>query len=374
MMVRAFCCFTLVIAGAACSASGQSTSGPGPGGASSSSGSGTSSSTGGSGGGGSLFDAGTISDAEAGLDPDAACGAVVVDAVTTPADIYLTVDKSSSMAGNKWTSAVAGLGAFVNDPASAGVAVALNFFPLDNNPTCDQFAYKPPVVPYGPLPANGSAINTALAAAMPNGFNSPIYPALGGAILASIEDAQNNAGHTASVLLVTDGQPDGPASMCGSVNPNDPAVVAQLAATGLSKGIKTFVIGLPGVNQAAANQIAAAGGTTKAILVTATNVEAEFQNALAQVRGEALPCEYALPDSVSNGTVDYQHVNVEITPVGGSPTIIPQDPSCNDMGWKYDDATHPTTILFCPNTCKAVKANVGGKVQILLGCKTVTPA
>jgi hypothetical protein len=147
----------------------------------------------------------------------------------------------------------------------------------------------------------------------------------------------------------------------------------MLAATGLSKGIKTFVIGLPGVNQTFANQVAAAGGTTKAIIVGITNVEVEFQNALAQVKGEALPCDYDLPDEVTMGTVDYQHVNVELTPTGGSTDILPQDPTCADMGWKYDDAANPKKIVFCPNSCKAVKADAGGKVQILLGCKTVTP-
>ncbi|MFT3772635.1 MAG: VWA domain-containing protein [Minicystis sp.] len=372
MQLRALPGVAFALAAAACSAGSQVTSSSGTGGATTSGSVANSSSSGV--GGGSLFDSGPLTDAEAGLDPDAACGLVTVDAKATPADIYITVDKSSSLAGNKWTAAVNGLGAFVNDSASTGIVVALNFFPLDNNPTCDQFAYKPPVVPYGPLPANATPITSALAAAMPNGFNSPMYPALGGAILASIEDAQNNPGHTASVLLVTDGQPDGPSTSCGSANPNDPAAVAQLAATGLSKGVKTFVIGLPGVNQAVANQIAAAGGTSKAILVASTNVQTEFQNALAQVRGEALPCEYDLPDQVTMGDVDFQHVNVELTPTGQSTAILPQDPSCKDMGWKYDDPSHPTKIIFCPNTCQSVKADLGGKVQILLGCKTVTPA
>lgn len=322
-----------------------------------------------------MFDAGQPDpDAgEAGIDPDAACGLLTVDAKATPADIYITVDKSSSMVGTKWMAATSGLTAFVNDSASDGLIVALNFFPLDNNPTCDQFAYKPPVVPYGVLPGNAANVGAALAAAMPTGFNTPMYPALGGAILASLEEVANNPGHTASVLLVTDGLPDGPSSTCGGVDPNDPAAVAGLAAVGLSKGVRTFVIGLPGVNQAIANQIAAAGGTTKAILVAATNPQAEFQTALAQVRGDALPCEYDLPDEVAQGNVDYGLVNVELTPTGQPLTTLPQDPSCADMGWKYDDATHPTKIEFCPNTCAAVKADLGGKVQILLGCKTVTP-
>src|SRR5262249_41145545 len=149
-------------------------------------------------------------------------------------------------------------------------------------------------------------------AQMPDGFSSPVYPALGGAILAGIEEAQNNPGDAAAVLLVTDGQPDGPSTSCGGVDPNDPAAIAMLAMAGANYNppVKTFVVGLPGVNVSIANQIAAAGGTGSAILVTVTNIQVEFQNALAKVRGQALPCEYDIPAEVMGGQVDPQHVNV----------------------------------------------------------------
>lgn len=371
MRVRGFVLGSLGLAlmgsGACAATSGGSHTGAGAG----ANGTGGQGASGGAGGQGvHFFDAGHT-DGEAGLDPDAACGFWSVDAKTTPAAVYIAVGKNNSMTGTKWNGAVAGLKAFVADPASTGLGVALNFFPLDNNPTCDQFAYEPPVVPFGVLPTNAAALDQALTATMPNGFSTPIYPALGGAILASLQQVQNNPGSTASTLLVTDGQPVGPATTCGSVNPDDPQVIADLAATGAGMGIKTFVIGLPGVNQAIANKIAAAGGTTSAILVTITNVQAEFQQALAQVRGSALPCTYELPAAVAMGQIDINHVNVQLTPNGGSPSILPQDPACKGMGWKYDNAAKPTAIVFCPATCTAVKASVGGNVQIALGCATV---
>jgi len=327
--------------------------------------------SGNSGSGGSLFDASTP---DAPPDPDAACGLITVDAQTTPLDLYITVDTSSSMFGTKWNGATAGLKAFLADPASAGVRVAINFFPLANNPTCDQFAYETPAAPYGLLPGNAAAVGAAIDAAMPDGFSSPIYPALGGAILASIQEAQNNPGDAAAVLLVTDGQPDGPATTCGSVNPDDPAAVAALAATGLAynPSVKTFMIGLPGVNQTIANQIAAAGGTGSAILVTVTNVQTEFQSALATVRGQALPCTYTIPAQVAGGQVDPGLVNVEVTPAGGATSILPQDPTCATAGWSYDNPTKPTQINLCPKSCTALKALGSAKVQILLGCVTQT--
>jgi hypothetical protein len=357
--------FALTMSAATCSASGSntsvSTSASGTGGDELFATATTTGSTGSSAAGGG----------DAGPDPDAACGLITEQAKSTPLDLYIAFDRSSSMAGNKWDSAKLGLTAFVNDPDSAGIGVALNFFPLENTPTtCNQFEYQPPKVDFAPLPGNAKPITAAMAAASPSGFSTPIYPALGGAILAAKAYAQSNAGHLAAVLLVTDGAPQGPAPMCGSVNPEDPKVIADLAAAGVSYGIKTFVVGLPGVSTAIANQIAVAGGTDSAILVGSFDVQTEFQKALAKVRGEALPCEYQIPDKVEGGDVNPGDVNVLYTPKGGNASVLPQDVKCNDQGWKYDDPVKPTKIIFCPASCQTLKTDFGAKVQILLGCKT----
>ena len=66
---------------------------------------------------------------DVGLDPDAACGAVRVQAQTFPLNLYVMLDKSASMDGPKWNAAKAGLAAFVNDARSSGIRVAINFFP-----------------------------------------------------------------------------------------------------------------------------------------------------------------------------------------------------------------------------------------------------
>jgi hypothetical protein len=285
------------------------------------------------------------------------------------------MDKSSSMVGDKWQSAKTGLSAFVNDPQFAGIRVAIRFFPRDPDatPACDQNAYKEPLVPFGPLPQNAAAIMDAINNESPDGFTTPIYPALGGALLKGIEVAQNSPGETSAVLLITDGQPQGPAPLCGSVNPEDPAVIAGLAAAGAAYDppVLTYVIGLPGVDQGFANQVAAAGGTGAAVLVSATNVAAEFQDALSKVTGDALPCEYEVPAEVEGGQVSFSSVNVLLTLEGGAATTLPQDPACNGAGWRYDNPSAPTRIVLCPETCDAVKAASSAKIQILLGCETV---
>ena len=94
--------------------------------------------------------------------------------------------------------------------------------------------------------------------------------------------------------------------------------------------------------------------------------------ALAKVRGQALPCTYAIPSQVAGGQVDPGLVNVELTPAGGATSTLPQDQTCAKVGWRYDNPTKPTQIDLCPQSCTALKALGSAKVQILLGCVTQT--
>ncbi|WP_437588000.1 vWA domain-containing protein [Sorangium sp. So ce1000] len=315
------------------------------------------------------------------FDPDAACGLVTEEASAVPLNLYIMMDKSSSMRGDdpmvadKWTSAKAGLTAFVNSARFAGVRVALRFFPraADDVPACDQEAYKAPLVPFGPLPENAGAIVAAMEDESPDGASTPIYPALGGALLQGIEVAKNRPGEASAVLLVTDGQPQGPAPQCAGVNPEDPAAIAKLAESGARyrPAVRTFVIGLPGVNQAFANQVAAAGGTDAAVLVGATNIAVEFQDALAKVTGQALPCEVEVPSQVAGGQVAFNDVNVLFGLDGAPQEILPQRPGCDGPGWRYDNPASPTALVLCPDTCEAARSASVAKIQILLGCETV---
>jgi hypothetical protein len=315
------------------------------------------------------------------IDRDAACGIETAQANITPLNLYVMFDKSSSMGpdvtSTKWAGARKGMAAFVNDPASTGLRIALNFFPrpVDGTPSCDSAAYMAPRVAYDLLPANAPKIIAAIDAEQPNGFNTPIYPALGGALRASIDAVKARPGEAGAVVLITDGEPQGPAPLCGSVNPEDPAVIANLAATAF-KGtppIRTFVVGLPGVNVSVANQIAVAGGSGAAVLATdPTKVDDGFRDALALVRGKALSCELNLPSKVIKGEISYALVNVLYSKGSGpTATTLLQDPTCaSGEGWRYNSTTMPTAIVLCPKTCAEVQADPKAKVEILLGCKT----
>lgn len=324
-----------------------------------------------SGSGGGLNDTG-VNDV---IDPDGGCFYTSEQGTATPLHLFIAMDKSSSMLGFKWDAAKAGLTAFVKDQASAGVYVGLKFFPRapDATPACDQKAYSITDTPFAVLPGNAAAIEAALAAATPDGLSTPVYPALGGAILKGIELAQNNPGHTSAVLLVTDGVPQGPAATCQGVDPTLTSEIAKLAATGLAFNppVSTYVIGLPGVDQAFANAVAQAGGSTSAILVSNTNVQKEFQDALAKVRGQALPCEYEIPEKVQKGEIAYNLVNVALTPGGGSLQKLLQTQDCNAGGDWYYTSTTPKKIVLCPSTCAKVKQDYLAKIEVQLGCATL---
>lgn len=168
------------------------------------------------------------------------------------------------------------------------------------------------------------------------------------------------------MLLVTDGLPTDCASTVQSVSQ-----VATEGVTG-SPSIPTYVLGL-GLTLNNLNQIAQAGGTNTAFIVD-PNSGAALAQAMNDIRGAALPCDYALPNG---GAVDPSKVNIEFSDAGQTATTIANvgdasgcDPSAG--GWYYDNPTAPTRAIVCPVTCTTFKAAADtSTVNVVLGCDTV---
>lgn len=235
-------------------------------------------------------------------------------------------------------------------------------------------------VPIGMLPGAAGTLTSNIDA-IPNPLNTALTPtsmAVQGGLAYAKAYKAANAGHAVVLVLATDGLP----TRC---SPYDSAAVAALAAAGLPD-VKTFVVGVfASTEQAVAkpnlDAIAKGGGTNTALIVsTSGNVTAEFQKAMDQIRGAALPCDYKVP-APQTGTPDYGRVNVKFTKGDGTASVFPQAKggagSCDaGGGWYYDvdpaTGATPTKITLCPASCDAVKAaGSGSKVDVLLGCTTI---
>ena len=102
-----------------------------------------------------------------------------------------------------------------------------------------------------------------------------------------------------------------------------------------------------------------------------------LQEALAQIRGSALPCEFMIP-APSTGMLDYAKVNVRFkgstTPEETIPYVQRID-RCDPMrgGWYYDvdpAVGTPSRIMICPTTCSQWKSDQSATVSLAFGCRT----
>lgn len=188
------------------------------------------------------------------------------------------------------------------------------------------------------------------------------------------------------LVLITDGTPTYALNCEGSGTPQDPADPTPLipeAASALGRGMKTFVIGSPGSEDArrSLSQMAQAGGTGSPgcshdgeprYCHFDMTEEADFaqglRDALASISGLALSCAYDIPAPPNGGILDRSKVNVLFTPLEGSREVIGQSPggTCSD-GWQY--SSDQSQVLLCGPTCDRVKAS-NGQLALEFGCST----
>lgn len=315
---------------------------------------------------------GSTSASSAGGGEGGGCDSYREQGVRKPLHLFVLLDRSASMDGDKWDNAVNGLSAFVADDDSEGIDFAMRTMPLPGTPTCDAFAYRDPEVGWGPLPDSAAEITAFLDAALPDGQSTPFYPALGGALLETISKANESPGDAAAVLVMTDGAPQGPPFECSGVDAEDIAAIAQLAENALANAnpVYTFVVGLRNVDLDFANAVAEAGGTEEAFPIAGNDPAASLQEALDTIRAKALPCTYEIPADVLVGSVEITQVNVAIT-VGGATETIPRNDDCDGPGWYYDDPADPEKILLCPESCESLRSDPAGLLEVVLGCETI---
>ncbi|NUP10072.1 MAG: hypothetical protein HOW73_28820 [Polyangiaceae bacterium] len=379
----------------------------------------TSSGAGGQGGGGSDQAGGTGGTNVGGAGGDAAggggnpqeCVGTSYTGQLRPLDLFIMLDQSGSMDTTveggltRWQAVTNAITGFVEQPDPSGLSVGIQYFglpPMDGScppscatsddcpagescdpivlqcdcaifasDSCNYLDYASAEVEIAPLPGVASQITDSLAAHQPY-TGTPTAPALQGGAEHCKEWAIQNPDHIVVHVFATDGEP----GECDT-DINNIAAIASEYANGEPR-ILTFVIGVgPGLQNL--NQIAAAGGTGQAYLIdTNADAEQQFIDALNEIRFGAVACQYAIPQP-DQGPPDYDEVNVKYTPgAGGEAIDIPRvesDAACptdGADGWYYDDPVSPSQIVLCGDTCTKLSQDLGAKVDIVLGCTTIT--
>ena len=308
----------------------------------------------------------------------AECASVKAQADKLPLEMIVVLDKSGSMCeytqnenprdcnnpASKWKIVTKALEGFFRSFESAEITVSLIAFPAGNE--CSASTYQTPIERQK-LPTGADLLVSKMTGLSPNGA-TPTTPAAEGALnyAKTVDAALQGKGKTVMVFA-TDGLPQG-------CNGNTIAAAGNIIGAAAAN-IKTYVIGV-GNLLTPLNELAAKGGTTKAILVSTANTTqatTELTTALAAIRGASLACEYAMPKAPAGQTLDINKVNVQFTLQGGTPETLPYSADCaNPKGWRYDNAAAPTKISLCQNACDNVKAVAGtpAKLDVILGCKT----
>ncbi len=321
---------------------------------------------------------GFSSDGGAVAEPDAgtSCVSATRQAEPVPLAMLVLVDRSGSMAGDKWDAATKAIRAFADRSEVVGMKMGLQFFPpIGTANACTAASYEALAVPIAPLPDNVLPIQQKIAQAVPDG-STPMGPGLAGSIGAMRAFIAKEPMHQGVVILVTDGDPAG----CSG---DSVGGVAATAAGGVKPvadepSVRTFAVGMDGASFGSLDQIASAGGgAPKAFNVGAgAAAQQALVDALDEIRAGVLGCEYTLPaPPPSEGVLDLEKVDIEFTAGKNDPptTIrkVASAAACGATtgGFYYDDPNEPTRVVLCPASCTDVRrGTLEAKVDIVFGC------
>lgn len=105
--------------------------------------------------------------------------------------------------------------------------------------------------------------------------------------------------------------------------------------------------------------------------ICSTNFGPVFQD-MAKAIAATVACDLAVPLPEDGADIDFDKVNVKVTPSSGKPKDIAQDTSapCDDgaNGWQYNEDR--TRVLLCGEACATARADAKTKITVEFGCAT----
>lgn len=305
--------------------------------------------------------------------------------------MYFLVERSSAVSASDWTKVQNALAFFFNNNTEyRGAHANLAFYP-DNNAfpsitcntstcntaTCGPRVYFPYVAPNYMLnpPTGLAAVATATAV---TALGAPTYPAFRAGMDYATTGYNNQSAliklGTQPVMVLIMASESNPPMGCGAPASGQFNLISSYAASQrISKGIRTFVIGIsPGVSQSTIDTIAIAGGTQAGYLVNSgPNLQSELQTALRQVRINTYQCYFDLPPP---GAFDPSNPTVTRFPpgVGANVTLtqVTNLAACgaSQTSYYYDNNISPTRFILCPKTCEFMSDNPGYNLQYKVNC------
>jgi hypothetical protein len=321
---------------------------------------------------------------DAGMNFGPSCATAQYGAELDTLDMLILLDQSGSMTedDDRWTPTTKAIKSFVSGSAAAGMGVALQYFPHgpDDDVKCMPATYASPDVAMRALPDNAQPIADSIDAHYftkaeccdtPEHDGTPTRPAMEGVVAYLRGWVKDHKGHTGVVLLATDGEPS---PVCDDNGIDEVSQVIADAAGG-SPAIHTYVIGIG--HEDKLQDLAKAGDTGLDALIvdgTGKDTEKELLDALAKVRGQALPCDFALPQGDG---IDPLHVNVQRSAKGKDGLMLVNVGSAagcdgaDRLAWYYDDPDKPSRIVLCPRTCDDASSDTTTRIEIVVGCATV---
>lgn len=328
-----------------------------------------------------------------------ACSDVTAEARPVPPVIELVVDVSQSMgtaapgepilAGrSRWDLARPALLAAL-DALPDETAVGLQLFPtsspgVSGTQDCVGATGRVAIAALGPA---GSAQRKAIADAMNQTalyLGTPTHDAYHNALEEGLKVYQGPGDKF--MLLMTDGAPTQLIG-CGELGTSQMAVglepILEEVTTTTAGGIRTFVIGSPGSEAGAANdmrpflsEMAQVGGTgpegcsntgpnyCHLDMTQSADFSAALADGLAAIADQVVStCVFAAPDSMD---FDLEDINVIVEAADGSAKLIIEDAEgdCGE-GWSWNAAGE---IELCPLTCAGLESSPGAVVSVSLGC------
>jgi len=323
------------------------------------------------------------------------------------------------LTGKKWLAARSSLGSFVDSLANeqnTTFGVGLLLFSSTNPGNGGDYTRVD--VPINKVDRNQAGriqqrmapTGHGAATVYPNG-GTPLYTSITGqgAVLAKFDPANPPtslaAGGKRVLVVITDGVPT-PRGGNSQAQENESVRAAVAALRTGNPSITTFVVGVgdptadPGdYDETLLGAMALAGGAAPAGCNpnwangdTATKpchfqitpgarssqqIAADFIAAMNSIRDIVVPCDFPLEKaSADAGQIDPERVNVVYEPGDGTaPQQLKHDTT---NGWVYnnynaDAGESPSKITLNGASCSTLKKDPGGKIRIVLGCKTDDP-